>query len=100
MRCSLSTGIINGIDSCAAGIEMHFYPHLAFYLREEYINVLKSVLSMEKLAVGQQITLSRSVMTRKRSLVTITSTIRPGQIMNGTYNTGSPSIKLLIMIKA
>lgn len=92
-RCFLSTGSINGIDLYMAGIKMHFYPPPISYLDQS--NILKSVLYMEKSAIGQQIIPSKSMITRKRSLMIIIPSIGPGQIMNKLYNTGSPILKVL-----
>ena len=58
MRYFLPTGSIDKIDPCAAGIEVHL-PTIIFHLN--YFNILKSDLYMENSAVGQQITLNKSV---------------------------------------
>lgn len=80
----LLTDSIEEIDLCVAGIEMHFYPHLIFHLG--YFNVVKSVLYVEKLPVSQLNILNKSIMIRKRGLVTITPNIRTNQVMEKTYN--------------
>ncbi len=53
-----------------------------------FFNALRSVLCAEQLAVGQLITLNKSGIIRKSSLVTVTPSIRTDQVMNGTYNAG------------
>lgn len=63
IRNFLPIGNIDNIDSCAASIKVQFYLHLAFYLGKKHIIMLKNVLSIEKLAISQQITLSSSVIT-------------------------------------
>lgn len=55
---------------------------------------------MEKLAISQLITSNKDIMTQKRSFVIVTLDIRPNQVINGTYNVGSPSIKVMIMMRA
>lgn len=96
-RYFLSTGNIDKIDLYVAIIEAHPHPLLVFYLGQS--NGLKSVLCLEKSASGQQIILSKSVMTQKRSLVTVTLSIRSGQAINKLYNTGSPIMKVLRIMK-
>lgn len=97
MRCFLLTGSINGKDLGVAGIEvLHFHLSPISHLGQS--NILKSVLYIEKSFVRQQIILSRSMMTRKKSLVTFTSNIKPSQFMNKPYNARSPSIKVLRMM--
>ena len=66
MRSSLPTGSIHGMDLFVTGIEVHLDPHIVLYFG--HFNALKSVLCLEKSAVGQQITLSRSVMTQKKKI--------------------------------
>ena len=61
MKCFLSTSNIDEIDLCVAGIEVHLY-HLTPHIGREHFNVLKSALCMEKLVVGQVITLNKNVM--------------------------------------
>ena len=62
IRYSLSTGNIDVIDLCVVNIEMYFH-HLVPHIGQEHFNALKSVLCMEKSAVDQVITLSKSVIT-------------------------------------
>ena len=95
-RYSLPTGSIDGIDLCVAGIKVH--PHLSpiFHLGQSIIP--KSVLCVEKSAVGQQIILSRTVTNQRESLMIVILSIRPGQVMNETYNVRSPSMKVLKMM--
>ena len=59
MRYFLLTGNINEIDPCEAGIEVQL-PIIILYLG--HFNAPKSVLCVENSAVGQQITLKKSVM--------------------------------------
>ena len=98
MRCFLPTGNIDGIDLCVAGIEVHLH-HFTSHIGWEHFNVLRNTLCVEKLVVGQVITLNKNVMIRKRSSVIATPNIRHSQVMNGTYNAGSPSIKVSMMMK-
>lgn len=42
-----------------------FYTYLTFYLKKEYINIQKSVLFIEKLAVSQKIIFNRSIIISK-----------------------------------
>lgn len=74
-RYFLLTDSINGINLYVSDIEIHLYPPPIFYLVMS--NTLKSVLCMERSAVDQWIILSKSVMTWKRSLIIVTSSIRP-----------------------
>ncbi len=108
MRFSLQIVNIDGIDPCVVGIKVQLtlpgvdltqivHSHLVSHLGN--LNKLKSVLSKEKSAVGQQITLNRSVMTRKKSLVTFTLSIRLDQVIDETYNAGSPGMTALTMMK-
>lgn len=98
MRYFLSIGNIDKIDLCVASIEVHFH-HLALYIGQKYFNILKSVLRIEKSAIGQVITLNKSVMSQKRSLVTVILSLKYDQIMSKTFNTGSQSMKVLTIIK-
>lgn len=61
MKYFLPTGSIDRIDLCVTSIEVHPHPPPIFHFVQS--NTLKSVLSIEKLAVGQQIIFSRSIMT-------------------------------------
>lgn len=99
MRSFLSTGNINKIDLYMVGIEVYLH-YSTSYINQKHFNILKSASCVEKLIVGQVITLNKSVMIRKKSLVTVTPSIKYSQIMNGTYNAKSPSIKMSIMMKA
>lgn len=98
VRCFLSTGSIDGISLCAGSIEVQLY-HLVLHIGQKHFNALKSVLYVEKSAVGQVITFNKSVMSRKRSLVTAIPSLKHDQVMSKTYNAGSWSMKVLIMIK-
>ncbi len=89
----LPTGGIDEIDLCVGGIEVH--PHLPPVSHLGQSHIPKSVLCVEKSSVGQQIILSRSVTNQKGSLVIVIPSIMPGQVMNETYNVGSPSMKIL-----
>ncbi len=95
MRFFFQIVSIDRMDLCVVGIKVQLthpevdltqivHSHLISHLG--HLNALKSVLSVEKSAVGKQITLNRSVMTGKISLVTVTLSIRPDQVMNKTYN--------------
>ena len=108
MRFSLQIVSIDGMDPCVVGIKVQLprpkvdrtqIVHFHLVLHLAHFDAIKSVLSVEKSAAGQQITLNRSLMTQKRSLVTVTLSIRPDQVMNKIYIAGSPSMKLLTMIK-
>ena len=46
----LLTNSINNIDFYIVSIKVHFHFYLVFYLRKEYINILKNVLFIKKLA--------------------------------------------------
>ena len=79
MRCSLLAGSIDKIDPCTTGIEVYL-PTIILHLCN--FNAPKSILCMENLAASQQIILIRSVMSQKRSLVTVTPMLRSGQDIN------------------
>lgn len=96
MRCFLLIGNINKIDLCMANIEENFHLLLASHFSQS--NIPKSALCLEKSTVGQQIILNRSIITRKKSLLIITPSIRPGQVINKLYKAGSPIMKVLRMI--
>ena len=55
---------------------------------------------MENSAADQQIILYRSMMNQKRSLRTVTPTLRSGQVINKIYNAELPIMKVLTMMKA
>lgn len=74
IRCYLSTKSINKINICMASIEMHPYLYHVSYLG--YSVVLKCVLYIEKSVDGQQIIVSRTFITYKKSFLTITLIIR------------------------
>ncbi len=97
-RCFLPTTNIDKIGLCATGLEVLFH-HLVHYIGSEYFNVQRNVLYREKLVVSQIITLDKSEMTQKRSLVTATSNIRYNQAMSETFNVRLQNMKVLIMIK-
>lgn len=99
IRYFLSTSSIDGINFYAVGIKIYFYFYLIFYLEKKYINILKNVLFIEKLAISWEIKLSGSMIIWKKSLLIIILIIRSIQIMNKTYNTKLPIIKVLIIIK-
>lgn len=98
MRCFLLTDNINGMDLCVATIEVYFY-HLISHMGQEYFHIQKSVLYVEKSAVSQVIIPIKSVITRKRSLMTTISSIKHDQVMGKTYNAGSRSMKVLTLMK-
>ena len=85
MRCFLLTDNIDKIALCMAGIEVHFY-HLVPHIGLEHFNALKSVLCIEKSAIGQVITLNISVMSQKISLIIAIPSLRYNQIMSKTLN--------------
>ncbi len=74
------------------------HPHLSPVSHLGQSHTLKSVLCVKKSAVSQQIILSKSVTNQKGSLVIVIPSIRPGQVMNKTYNVGSSSMKVLKMM--
>lgn len=57
------------------GIEIHLW-HLAPDIGQKYLNILKSALYIKKSVVNQVIILNKSVMTRKKSLITDIPNIR------------------------
>lgn len=75
MKYFLPISNINKINQYMANIKVHL-PIIVLYLGR--FNALKSVLSMEKSAAGQQIIFNKSMMSQKRSLVTVTLTLRHG----------------------
>ena len=105
MRYSSPIASINGMDLYKVGIEVHLirpevhlthlvHPHLVLHLSQGHFNIPRSVLYIEKSAVGQLIILNRSVITQKSSLVTVTPNLRTDQVINRTYNAGSSSMKV------
>lgn len=54
---------------------------------------------MEKLAVNLLIKANKSVITGKRSLITVILSIKPNQVINKTRNAKSQNIKVLIIMK-
>lgn len=74
MRFFLPIGNINKIELYMVDIKVHIYSHLVFYFGN--FNILKSVLCIKQLAIGQLIILNKSVIIKKRSLVIITSSIK------------------------
>ena len=102
---------IDGIDLYKVDIEVHLihpemhsihlvHPYLVLYLSQGHFNARRSVLYVEKSAVGQLITPSKRVITQKRSLVRSTPNIRTDRVTNRTYNAGSTSMKVQTMMKA
>ena len=63
IRYFLPTNNIDKIDLCVAGIEVHFH-YLAPHIDQKHFNAWKSILYVEKSAVGQVITLNKSVINR------------------------------------
>lgn len=53
IKCFLLTSSIDNINLYTVGIKVHLYLYLTFYLQKKYINMLKNVLFIEKLAVSQ-----------------------------------------------
>lgn len=110
MRCFSPIANIDKIDLYVVDIKIYLirpkmhlihlvHLYLIFSLSQRQFNVPKSVLYMRKLAVSLLIIVNKSVMTRKKSLVTVTPSIKFNQVMNGTYNAGLQDIKVLTMIK-
>lgn len=62
IRYFLLTTNINRIDLCVASIEMHIYYHFVFHIGQKHLNALRSILYLEKSAIGQLITLNNSMM--------------------------------------
>lgn len=62
MRCSLPTANIDKINLCVANIEMHFHYHFIPYIGQDYFNLLRNVLFIEKSAVGQLIIVNKNMM--------------------------------------
>lgn len=91
------TNNINRIDLYATNIKINLLT-IILYLSKFY--TLKNVLFVKRLAASKKLTLKYSIMSQKRSFVTVTKTLRPSQIMNKIYNTGLSTIKLLTKIKA
>ena len=96
IRYFLPTSSINRINFCIANIKLH--SHLSPIPHFGQSNILKSVLYVEKSAVGSQIILSRIVRNRKKILVTVIPSIRPGQIMKKPCNSRSQIMKVLEMM--
>ena len=111
MRHSSPIASIDGMDLCEVGIEVHpirsemhptylVHPHLVLHLSQGHFNAPRSVLYVEKSAVGRLIISNKSVITQKKSLVTVTPSIRTDRVTNGTYNAGSPSMKVWTTMRA
>ena len=69
------------------------------YIGHEHFNVLKNAFYIEKLVVGQVIISNKTVMTRKKNLITVILSISHDQIISEICNTGLQSVKVLMMIK-
>lgn len=100
---------INKIDLCVIGIKNHFiclgiyliyliHYYLVFSFGQKHFNIPKRILYMKKLTLDLLIILNKIVMTQKRNLMIVTPNIRFNLIINRTYNTRSPSMKVLTMI--
>lgn len=98
LRYSLPTDSIDGISLYVGGIEVHLY-YLVPHIGKEHFNVLRSVLCMEKSVVGQIIIFIKSMMSRKRGLVTAIPSLRHNQVMSKTLNIRLLSMKMLTIIK-
>lgn len=98
MRYFLSTNNINKINLYLASIEIHFY-HFAFHIDKEYFNISKSVLYIKKLVIDEVITLNKSIIIWKKSLMTTIPSLKYNQIISKTFNTRSQNIRVLIIIK-
>lgn len=61
MRYFLPTNNINKINLYVAGIKVYLY-HLAPHIGQKHFNILKSILYMEKSAIGQLIIFNKIVM--------------------------------------
>lgn len=75
------------------------YIYFIFYFSQKYFNILKNGIKIEKLAISWLIISNKSMITWKKSLMTITPNIRPNQVINWIYNIESLSIKVLIIIQ-
>ena len=95
MRYFSPTGNTDGINLCVAAIKAQLL-YLVFHLT--HFIALRNVLCVEQSAAGKQITLNRSVMTWKRSLIIVILNIRPNQVMNKLYNARLLSIKVSKMM--
>lgn len=99
MRYSLPTISIDKIDLCIADIKIQLYYYLILHVGQRYLNRLKDILYLERSAIGQLIIFSKSIMIWKRSPVIATLSLKHNQVMSKTYNAGSPSMKILTIIK-
>lgn len=110
MRHFLPIASIDGMDLCKVDTKIHLicpeiyftylvHPHLVLHLSQGYFNASKSVLYVEKLAVGQSIISNKRVITQKKSLVTVTPSIKTDKGINRTYNAQSLSMKIWTIIK-
>lgn len=79
-----------------AGIKICF---LIIILYLGYFNTQKSYFCVKKPAIGQQIILSKNVISQKNGLVTITLTLRYCLVINKIYNTRLPTIKVSTIMK-
>lgn len=52
MRCSLPTANINKINLCVTNIELYFYYYVVTYIGQKYLNTLRDVLGIKKLAIS------------------------------------------------
>lgn len=93
--------LIDNIDQmhlCVISIEIYIHLYLAFYLNQEYIDILKIVLFIENLAISQLITFNNSMIIQEMSSITIILNIKTNQVINGIYNAvGSPNMNLTII---
>lgn len=101
---------IDGMDLCKVDTKMHLicpevyftylvHPHLVFHLSQGYFNASKSVLYIKKLAIGQSIISNKRVITQKRSLMTVITSIKTDKGINRTYNAKSLCMKVWTIIK-
>lgn len=98
MRYFLLTGSKDRINLFVVGIKIYLH-HLTLHIGQEHFNTLKNSLYMESLVVDQVITLNKSVMTQKRSLVTAIPNIKYNQVISKSYNAKSRSMKVLTIMK-
>lgn len=99
MKFFLPNASINGIDLCMAGIVVQIHHYLVFHIGQGHLNASRSVLYVEKSAVGQLIILNKSIITQKRSLLTVILTIRLDKVMSETYNVGLLNMKMLTIMQ-
>lgn len=96
MRNFLPNKSINRMDLYMTDRKFHL---LTILLYLGYFNISESILYIKKSSVNLQIIFNKNVMSCIRSLVTVTPTLRPGQIIKMIYNTRLATLKMLIIMK-